>query len=50
MQYLPGNEMSYDEGTAKYCGRMTKYKHKQSRYKPYDGIRVYMLNDSRTGS
>ena len=49
MQYLPGNNVSFDEGTAKYSGRMSKLKHKQSRYKPYDGIRVYMLNDSATG-
>ena len=49
MKYLPGNKMSYDEGTARYCGRMTHLKHKQSRYKPYDGIRIYMLNDSKTG-
>ena len=27
---------------------MTKYKHRQS-FKPYDGIRVYMLNDSEAG-
>ena len=49
MIYLPGNKMSYDEGTAKYTGKMTRMKHRQSRYKPYDGIRIYMLNDSRTG-
>ena len=49
MQYLSDNKMSYDEGTAKYCGRMTHLKHKQSRYEPYDGIRIYMLNDSKTG-
>ena len=47
--YIPGNWMSYDEGTARYNGRMSKYKHRQSWYKPYDGIRVYMLNDSLTG-
>ena len=48
MCYLPGNYMSYDEGTAKYGGRMTRYKHRQQ-HKPYDGIRIYMLNDSLTG-
>lgn len=41
--------MSFDEGTAKYGGKMSKLKHRQSRFKPYDGIRVYMLNDSETG-
>ena len=50
MVYLPGNKMSFDEGTARYGGRMSRLKHKQSRYKPYDGIRVYMLNDSNTGN
>ena len=50
LSYLPGNDMSYDEGTAKYNGRMTKYKHRQSWFKPYDDIRVYMLNDSETGT
>jgi len=50
MIYLPGNLFSFDEGTAKYGGRMTSLKHKQSRYKPYDGIRIYMLNDSITGN
>ena len=49
MSYLPSNNMSYDEGTARYSGRMCRYKHRQSRYKPYDGIRIYMLNESRTG-
>ena len=49
MSYLPGNKMSFDEGTAKYGGKMSKLKHRQSRFKPYDGIRVYMLNDSETG-
>ena len=49
MVYLPGNWLSFDEGTAKYNGRMTNMKHLQSRYKPYNGIRVYMLNDSITG-
>eukprot|EP01051_Picozoa_sp_SAG22_P041013 SAG22_NODE_22441_length_198_cov_75.555556_1_plen_40_part_01 len=32
--------------TAKYNGRMTVLKHLQSKYKPYDGIRVYALNGS----
>lgn len=50
MVFLPGNNLSYDEATARYGGRMTRMKHKQSRYKPYDGIRIYMLNDSATGS
>lgn len=50
MVYLPGNKMSFDEATARYGGRMSRLKHKQSRYKPYDGIRVYMLNDSETGT
>ena len=49
MVFLPGNRMSFDEGTARYNGRMSRLKHKQSRYKPYDGIRIYMLNDSATG-
>ena len=49
MSYLPYNNMSFDEGTARYTGRMTSYKHRQSRYKPYDGIRIYMLNESKTG-
>ena len=48
--YLPGNWVSYDEGTARYNGRMSHLKHRQSRYKPYDGIRIYMLNDSLTGN
>ena len=48
--YLPGNKFAFDEGTARYNGRMSKLKHRQSWYKPYDGIRVYMLNDSKTGS
>ena len=49
MVFLPGNRMSFDEGTTRYNGRMPRLKHKQSRYKPYDGIRIYMLNDSATG-
>ena len=28
---------------------MTKLKHLQSKYKPYDGIRLYSLNGSKTG-
>lgn len=47
--YLPGNKCSFDEGTARYNGKMSRLKHRQSWYKPYDGIRIYMLNDSRTG-
>ena len=46
---MPGNKMGFDEDTARYNGRMIKLKHRQSRYKPYDGIRIYMLNDSQTG-
>ena len=49
MQYIPDANMSFDEGTARYNGKFSKLKHRQSRYKPYDGIRVYMLNDSETG-
>ena len=49
MEYIPGNLLSFDEGTAKYGGRMTNLKHRQNRFKPYDGIRIYMLNDSKTG-
>lgn len=49
MLFLPESDMSYDEATAKYGGKMTKLKHVQSRYKPYDGIRIYSLNGSKTG-
>ena len=49
MVFLPGNVTSYDEGTARYGGKQSKLKHKQSHFKPYDGIRIYMLNDSKTG-
>ena len=49
MVFMPGNKMGFDEDTARYNGRMIKLKHRQSRYKPYDGIRIYMLNDSQTG-
>lgn len=48
--YLPGNSCSYDEGTARYNGSMSKLKHRQSWFKPYDGFRIYMLNDSTTGN
>ena len=48
MGYLPGNKLSYDEGTAKYNGHMNKMKHRQSRWKAYDDFRVYMINDNRT--
>ena len=49
MNYIPGENLSYDEGTAKYTGKFSKLKHRQNHCKPYDGIRVYMLNDSKTG-
>ena len=39
--FRPEESASYDEATAKYGGRMTKLKHLQSKYKPYDGIRLY---------
>jgi hypothetical protein len=41
--------LSFDEATAKYGGRMTHLKHVQTRYKPYDGIRLYSLNASSSG-
>ena len=47
--FRPEPDMSFDEATAKYSGRMTKLKHLQSKYKPYDGIRLYSLNGSKTG-
>ena len=47
--FIPEPDLSYDEATAKYAGRMTKLKHLQSKYKPYDGIRIYSLNGSKTG-
>ena len=47
--FVPEVEMSYDEATAQYGGRMTTLKHLQSSYKPYDGIRIYCLNGSKTG-
>ena len=47
--FIPERNLSFDEATAKYTGRMTKLKHLQSKYKPYDGIRVYSLNGSKTG-
>ena len=47
--FIPEHNMSFDEATAKYTGRMTKMKHLQSKYKPYDGIRIYSLNGSKTG-
>ena len=28
---------------------MTRLKHLQSKYKPYDGVRIYSLNGSKTG-
>eukprot|EP01051_Picozoa_sp_SAG22_P013429 SAG22_NODE_1503_length_4277_cov_18.029440_1_plen_298_part_10 len=46
--FFPEENLSYDEATAKYNGRMTVLKHMQSKYKPYDGIRVYALNGSTT--
>ena len=47
--FIPERNLSFDEATAKYTGRMTKLKHLQSKYKPYDGIRLYSLNGSKTG-
>jgi len=47
--FIPEEDMSFDEATAKYGGRMTHLKHLQSKFKPYDGIRVYSLNGSKTG-
>ena len=46
--FIPEISLSYDEATAKYGGRMTYLKHLQSKYKPYDGIRIYSLNGSKT--
>ena len=46
--FMPEDDTSYDEATAKYGGSMTKLKHLQTKYKPYDGIRVYCLNGSKT--
>ena len=37
--FIPERDLSFDEATAKYGGRMTYLKHLQSKYKPYDGIR-----------
>ena len=47
--FRPGRDLSYDEATARYGGRMTKLKHLQSKYKPYDGVRIYSLNESTSG-
>ena len=47
--FRPEHNMSFDEATAKYGGRMTHLKHLQSKYKPYDGIRIYSLNGSKSG-
>ena len=47
--FCPEEDLSFDEATAKYGGRMTHMKHLQSKYKPYDGIRIYSLNGSKTG-
>ena len=49
MEYIPGENMSYDEGTARYSGKYSKLKYRQNHCKSYDVIRVYMLNDSTTG-
>ena len=46
--FMPDDDCSYDEATARYGGSMTKLKHLQSKYKPYDGVRVYCLNGSKT--
>ena len=42
------DNMSYDEATAEYGGTMTFLKHLQSKYKPYDGVRIYCVNGSKT--
>ena len=42
-----GENASVDEATAKCNSRFTTMKHKQSHFKPCDGIRVYCLNDSK---
>ena len=47
--FRPYRDLSFDEATAKYGGRMTRLKHLQTRYKPYDGIRLYSLNSSDSG-
>jgi hypothetical protein len=47
--FCPEENLSFDEATAKYGGRMTRMKHLQSKYKPYDGIRIYSLNGSKSG-
>ena len=47
--FIPERDMSFDEATARYGGRMTSMKHLQSKFKPYDGIRIYSLNGSKTG-
>lgn len=47
--FRPERILSFDEATAKYGGRMTHLKHLQSKYKPYDGIRIYSLNGAKTG-
>lgn len=46
--FFPEANLDIDEATAKYGGRMTRLKHLQSKYKPYDGIRIYCVNGSRT--
>ena len=47
--FIPEPDLSYDEATAKYGGRKTFLRYLQSSYKPYDGIRIYCLNGSKTG-
>ena len=49
--FHPEKDLSFDGATAKYGGRMTnlKHLHLQSKYKPYDDIRIYSLNGSKTG-
>jgi len=47
--YIPTRDISYDEATAEFGGRTTKLKHLQSRYKPFDGIRIYCTAEASTG-
>ena len=47
--FCPEPELSYDEATARYGDIMTHLKHLQSKYKPYDGVRIYSLNGFKIG-
>ena len=52
MVFRPDRDLLFDEATEKYGGRMTRLKHVQTRYKPYDGIwdkLAYSLNSSTSG-